>query len=155
MLEGTNASEGRGTTRPFELFGAPWVDAKTLMGALDPADFPGLGLRAVGFKPMFQKHAGTRCGGLQLHVREAGAVRSLRSSIALLRALWALGYTQGFGWRTKAYEFVDDIPAIDLLAGGTWMREGVEAGESTEAMVRSMDEDRAAFLKRRRAFLRY
>jgi uncharacterized protein YbbC (DUF1343 family) len=78
LLEGTNLSEGRGTTRPFEIFGAPWLDGRALAEAIAGDATPGLGVRPLGFKPMFQKFAGRRCGGVQLHVRDAAAVRSLR-----------------------------------------------------------------------------
>jgi len=157
LLEGTNLSEGRGTTRPFELFGAPWIDGQATLNALSPDDFPGLGLRPVGFKPMFQKHGGRRCGGLQLHVRDPAAVRSLRSTWALLRAMWHVG---GFGegrmqWRTERYEFVDDRPALDLLAGGPWLRAAIEAGETAASIEASQADARAAFLRRRAPFLIY
>lgn len=154
LWEGTLASEGRGTTRPFELFGAPWVQPKAWLEALDPADFPGLGLRPVHFKPMFQKHAGERCGGLQLHVLDAAAVRSVRSAWALLCAARRV-FGDGLTWRTERYEYVDDIPAIDLLAGGSWLRRGVDTGVSVDELAAHEAAPREAFLRRRRPFLRY
>ena len=154
LWEGTLASEGRGTTRPFELFGAPWMDGAKMLAALDPADFPGLGLRPLSFKPMFQKHGGERCGGLQLHVRDPRAIRSLRSSWALLAASRRL-FGAGLVWRTERYEFVDDKPAIDLLAGGAWLREMVDGGASIDAMAAHELEGRERFLARRQPFLRY
>ncbi|MGB1014516.1 MAG: DUF1343 domain-containing protein, partial [Nannocystaceae bacterium] len=154
LLEGTNLSEGRGTTRPFELFGAPFLTGEALMGDLDPADFPGLQIRPVTFKPMFQKHAGSRCGGLQLHVRERAAVRSLRSSWALLAACWRVS-RGAMKWRTEAYEFVDDRPAIDLLAGGAWLRAAIEAGTSIQDLLSVHEPAQAAFRDRRQAFLLY
>ncbi|MGB1700298.1 MAG: exo-beta-N-acetylmuramidase NamZ family protein, partial [Nannocystaceae bacterium] len=134
LLEGTNFSEGRGTTRPFELFGAPFIDGEALRGDLSPADFPGLGLRVVHFKPTFQKHQHASCGGLQLHVRAPREVRSLRSSYALLAACWNR-WPESCDWRTERYEFVDDRPAIDLLAGGRWLRDMVESGAQAADMV--------------------
>ena len=154
LLEGTSLSEGRGTTRPFELFGAPFIDGHEWLDLLDPRDFPGLGLRPVSFKPMFQKHGGDRCGGLQLHVLEGAKVRSLRSSWALLRACRQL-WGEAMAWRTERYEFVDDKPAIDLLAGGAWLREMIDAGASVEEMAASQREAKEAFIARRRPFLRY
>ena len=126
LLEGTNLSEGRGCTRPFEIFGAPWLDGHALAAALaaEPLATPGLRVRPLGFKPMFHKFAGQRCGGVQLHVRDPAAVRSLQTSWALLTAMWRLG--QGaMRWRSEPYEFVADRPAIDLLAGGPWLRAAV------------------------------
>jgi uncharacterized protein YbbC (DUF1343 family) len=154
LLEGTNVSEGRGTTRPFELFGAPWIDGRALAEQLGADDSPGLAVRSVTFKPMFQKHADRRCGGLQLHVLDPRKVRSLRTSWALLRALWAQG--QGaMRWRTEPYEFVSDRPAIDLLAGGSWLREAIESKVTAAELVDHCEADRKAFLRRRAPFLRY
>lgn len=154
LLEGTLISEGRGSTRPFELFGAPWLDARSFAQALKPEDFAGLGLRPMNFKPTFQKCAEQNCGGVQLHVLEPKAVRSVRSSWAILKALRELGGDK-FEWRTERYEFVDDRPAIDLLAGGAWLREMVDAGASVQEMADSQEAGRLAFIERRRPFLRY
>jgi uncharacterized protein YbbC (DUF1343 family) len=154
LWEGTQLSEGRGTTRPFEFTGAPWVNGAAWHAALDPEDFPGLGLRALTFKPTFQKCMHQACGGIQLHVLEPRAVRSLRASWAMLRAAYQLSPSE-FAWRTETYEFVDDRAAIDLLAGGTWLREMVEAGSSVEEMAASQQDARDAFVERRRPFLRY
>ncbi len=153
LLEGTNLSEGRGTTRPFEISGAPWLDGRALAEAIVD-DVPGLVVRPLGFKPMFQKFAGRRCGGVQLHVRDAAAVRSLRASWALLRAAWRLG-GGAMQWRTEAYEFVADRPAIDLLAGGAWLRAAIEAQAPIAEMVAREEPGRRAFLTRRRGFLLY
>ncbi len=156
LLEGTNVSEGRGTTRPFEIFGAPWVDGGRLAAHLSPEHCPGLGVRPIGFKPMFQKHGGHGCGGVQLHVLEPRAIRSLRTTWAILKALRELGPGEGeFAWRTERYEFVDDRPAVDLLAGGAWLRNALEGGSSVEDLIAREEPGRAGFLDRRRPFLRY
>lgn len=156
LLEGTNLSEGRGTTRPFEIFGAPWLDGEALRAALVAEEdaCPGLDLRPLGFKPMFQKFAGRRCGGLQLHVRAPRAVRSLRTTWALLRAAWRLGQGE-MRWRTEPYEFVADRPAVDLLAGGPWLRAAIEAQVPLAEIVASQEAGRQAFIARRRRFLLY
>lgn len=156
LLEGTNLSEGRGCTRPFEIFGAPWLDGHALAAALaaEPLATPGLRVRPLGFKPMFHKFAGQRCGGVQLHVRDPAAVRSLQTSWALLTAMWRLG--QGaMRWRSEPYEFVADRPAIDLLAGGPWLRAAVEAQAPLAEMLAAEEPGRRAFIARRREFLRY
>lgn len=154
LIEGTNLSEGRGTTRPFEIFGAPFIDGKALAAAIEADEAPGLALRPLAFKPCFHKFAGLRCGGVQIHVRDPQAARSLRTSWALLRACWRLG-GGAMRWRTERYEFVDDRPAIDLLAGGAWLRAAIEAGTSTAEMVASQAAGRERFLARRRPFLAY
>lgn len=156
LLEGTNLSEGRGTTRPFEIFGAPWLDGRALADALrgEPDAIPGLAVRPLGFKPTFQKFAGRSCGGVQLHVRDAAAVRSLQTSWAVLTAAWRLG--QGaMRWRTERYEFVDDRPALDLLAGGPWLRAAVEAQAPLAELLAAQEPGRRAFIARRRPFLLY
>jgi uncharacterized protein YbbC (DUF1343 family) len=156
LLEGTNLSEGRGSTRPFEIFGAPWLDGQALAAALraEPEATPGLGLRPLTFKPTFQKFAGQRCGGLQLHVLAPTEVRSLQTSWALLKAAWRLG--QGsMRWRTEVYEFVADRPALDLLAGGPWLRQAIEAQVSLAEMLAAEEPGRLAFLRRRAPFLLY
>jgi uncharacterized protein YbbC (DUF1343 family) len=115
LLEGTNLSEGRGSTRPFEIFGAPWVDAHAWRSALDDVALPGLVLRPLALEPTFQKHARTLCQGLQLHVVDRTIFQPLSTSAALL---WtAARLFPSFGWRTEAYEFVEDRLAIDLLFG--------------------------------------
>ena len=154
LLEGTNLSEGRGTTRPFELFGAPWLDGRGLLERLTREDHPGLAVRPATFKPMFQKHAGVRCEGLHLHVVEPRAVRSLRTTWALLSAMWQQS-RGAMKWRTEPYEFVSDRLAIDLLAGGTWLRAAVESGAAASDLVRQCEGPRQDFLTRRRPFLRY
>lgn len=154
LFEGTLLSEGRGTTRPFELWGAPWVCREQLMAELNPEDFPGLGLRPVMFRPMFHKHVGEDCEGVALHVLDRSAVRSVRASWALLRGLKRLWPTE-FRWRTERYEFVDDRPAIDLLAGGAWLRDAVEAGTSVAELLDREEDGRRRFLTRRKPFLRY
>jgi uncharacterized protein YbbC (DUF1343 family) len=156
LLEGTNLSEGRGTTRPFEIFGAPWLDGEALAAALraEDAALAGLQVRPLGFKPMFQKYAGRRCGGVQLHVRAPAAIRSLRTTWAVLRAAWRLGQGE-MRWRTEPYEFVADRPALDLLAGGPWLREAIEAQVPLAEMAASQEAGRAAFVARRERFLLY
>jgi uncharacterized protein YbbC (DUF1343 family) len=127
MLEGTNLSEGRGTTRPFEIFGAPYVDGAKLAAALENENLPGAAFRPLHFQPTFQKHAGRVCGGLQIHVTERDSYRPVRTSLAILRHTRAL-WPKEFAWRTEPYEFRGDVPAIDLLTGQARVRERIDAG---------------------------
>ncbi|MCB9531513.1 MAG: DUF1343 domain-containing protein [Myxococcales bacterium] len=128
LLEGTNLSEGRGTTRPFELFGAPYVDARRLAAALDALNLPGVALRLASFEPTFQKWGRQRCGGLQLHVTDREAFLPLVTGAAVVWAAHAL--FPEFEWRAEAYEFVDSVPAIDLLFGSARPRQCIESGGS-------------------------
>jgi uncharacterized protein YbbC (DUF1343 family) len=153
LLEGTNLSEGRGTTRPFELFGAPWVDAVALREKLLGYDLPGLKLRLSSFRPMFQKHANTTCAGLQLHVTNRETFESVTTSYAIISAL--LEQSDAFGWRTKAYEFVDDILAIDLLLGDQAVREALEEGQDPVEIARAHDPKLDEFSVRRRSCFLY
>jgi uncharacterized protein YbbC (DUF1343 family) len=154
LLEGTNLSEGRGTTRPFELFGAPWLDGQALAEALRAEDLPGVRFRPAAFTPTWDKHAGKRCGGVQLHVADAEAFQSVRTGVACLVAARAQD-PRRFAWRTERYEFVEHLPAIDLLAGSGAFRAGVEAGKGAAELCAAWDEERAAYRSRRLAALLY
>jgi len=134
LLEGTNLSEGRGTTRPFELFGAPFVDGRALAAELTAHDLPGVHFRACTIEPMFQKHARTACGAVQMHVTDRTAFDSYRAGLAVLVAAKKL-WPDRFAWRTEAYEFRDDVPAIDLLTGKPAVREAIDAGSDLDAVV--------------------
>ncbi|MBK6848985.1 MAG: DUF1343 domain-containing protein [Proteobacteria bacterium] len=154
LLEGTNVSEGRGTTRPFEIVGAPWVDGRRLAAELTALALPGVAWRPLGFVPSFHKHQGRLCGGVQLHVTEPGAFTALRSGVALLAALWRQA-PEACAWRTEPYEFVDDRPAIDLLAGGPWLRQGLAVGATLEQLTADWAAAEQTFALRRRPFLLY
>jgi uncharacterized protein YbbC (DUF1343 family) len=149
LLEGTNLSEGRGTCRPFEQFGAPWIDSGALLARLGEERLPGVAFRPVAFTPTFDKHRGTSCRGAMIHVVDADAFRPLRTGIAIVQACYELGRGQ-FAWRQDAYEFVEDVPAFDLLCGTDRVRAGIEGGARVEDIVRAMDADCAAFESLRR-----
>ncbi len=127
LLEGTNLSDGRGTTRPFEITGAPWVDGVALARDFNAAGVAGARARALTFQPTFHKHARQVCGGVQIHVTDPVAFRPVRA-YALLIVLAHRQDTTRFRFRTEPYEFVDDIPAFDLLTGSASGREAILAG---------------------------
>ena len=137
LLEGTNLSEGRGTTRPFEILGAPFVDGEGLARAIAS---PAVRLRPMSFKPMFQKHGGQRCTGVQVHVTDPVAVRSYALYLQIIAAAFAQSPETRF--RTEPYEFVSDRPAIDLLTGGPEFRVLVEQGGDLPGLL--ADQDRKA-----------
>jgi len=134
LLEGTNVSEGRGTTRPFELFGAPFVDGRALAAELGRYGLPGVRFRPCVIQPGFQKFADRRCGALQMHVVERAAFNAYRTGIAILVALKAL-WPNDFAWRREPYEFRDDVPAIDLLTGRAAVRVAIDDGEDLDAVM--------------------
>jgi uncharacterized protein YbbC (DUF1343 family) len=154
LIEGTNVSEGRGTTRPFEIFGAPFVDGHRLAERLSAYDLPGVRYRPLTFRPVFHKFGGQSCGGLQLHVVDRRTFKPYRTGVAILRELWAMGGEQ-FRWRTEKYEFVTDPPAIDLLTGNDAVRKGIERGLPLEELIASWLPAERAFAERRRAHLLY
>ncbi len=134
LLEGTNISEGRGTTRPFELFGAPFVDGLVLAELLMTLELPGVIYRPCNFQPTFHKWANEICGGMQLHVQDRHTFQAYRTGLAVLWALFRLWPEQSM-WRTKAYEFRDDVPAIDLLTGTAGVREAIDAGADFSEVI--------------------
>jgi uncharacterized protein YbbC (DUF1343 family) len=154
LLEGTNISEGRGTTRPFEILGAPFIDGYGLADRLAADGLPGVRFRPLSFRPTFHKFAGQVCGGVQIHVTDRVAFRPYLTGVAILRALHALA-GEAFCWRTEKYEFVSDRLAIDLLTGGDAIRRGIEAGASLNDLRATWQAAEDAFADRRRACLVY
>jgi uncharacterized protein YbbC (DUF1343 family) len=137
LVEGTNLSEGRGTTRPFEIVGAPWIDGERLAGALHALALPGFRARPVVFQPGFQKHAGRRCGGVQIHVTDRRAFRPFETYLALV-ALARAQDPESFAFRTSMYEFRDDVPAFDLLTGSGEARERIVMGDDPRTLARAV-----------------
>jgi uncharacterized protein YbbC (DUF1343 family) len=154
LVEATNLSEGRGTTRPFELAGAPWLDGRALAAQLARWGLPGVAFRPVRFLPAFQKHAGSECQGVQLHVTDRLAFRPVLTGVAFLAAARAQDPAR-FRWRSEPYEFVADRPAIDLLAGGPGWREAIETGVEPAVMAAAWAADEAAFARLREPSLLY
>jgi len=134
LLEGTNLSEGRGTTRPFELFGAPFIDGRRLAEELSGYGLEGAILRPCMIEPTFHKHARQPCGALQIHVTDRARFDSYRTGLAVLAAVRRL-WPEDFAWRTEAYEFRDDVPAVDLLTGFPEVREAIDLGAAFEDIV--------------------
>lgn len=136
LIEATNLSEGRGTTRPFELVGAPWLDGDRLARDLHDSGLPGFRARPVSFLPTFQKHAGKGCGGVQIHVRDRAAFRPVATYLALLAFARAQA-PERFGLRTEVYEYVDprEAEALDLLCGTTATREALMSGASFRDVI--------------------
>jgi uncharacterized protein YbbC (DUF1343 family) len=154
LLEGTNLSEGRGTTKPFELFGAPWLDGQRLADDLSKERLPGVRFRPCAFTPTWDKHQGARCHGVQVHLTNPRALSAVRLGVACIVHARAQDAVK-FRWRTERYEFIDDKPAIDLLTGSARFRAEVAQGASVEALCAAWDGERADFLRRRQGALLY
>jgi uncharacterized protein YbbC (DUF1343 family) len=127
LIEGTTLSEGRGTTTPFEQLGAPGVDGAAFARDLNALNLPGCRFRPVVFRPQFQKHAGRDCGGVFVHITDAGRWDAFATYARVIDAMRGR-LPDSFGWRADAYEFVTDIPAFDLLTGSAALRGAIESG---------------------------
>jgi uncharacterized protein YbbC (DUF1343 family)/molybdopterin-guanine dinucleotide biosynthesis protein len=154
LVEGTNLSEGRGTTRPFELVGAPWLDADDAADAANALGLRGVVFRPHVFKPTFHKHAGKTCGGVQVHVADRARFRPYETYLRLLKVLCDLDPDR-FRWRTEKYEYRDDVPAIDLLTGTPRYRRLVGSGEPLDEWISSFAQDESRFEEMRRPHLLY
>jgi uncharacterized protein YbbC (DUF1343 family) len=154
LFEGTNVSEGRGTTRPFELIGAPWVDAEALAEKLATHNLPGVHFRPVVFEPTFQKHARHACGGCQIHVLDRGRFRDVESAIAVLTEIRAQNSAK-FDWRQPPYEYEHEKLPFDILAGSSELRRQIESGMPVEEISASWRAEHERFRKARQPFLLY
>jgi uncharacterized protein YbbC (DUF1343 family) len=154
LFEGTNVSEGRGTTRPFELVGAPWVMAERFADAMNRLEMPGVFFRPALFEPTFHKHAGKGCGGCQVHVLDRRAFRPVEAGVALIEAFRAAD-PDLFCWKDPPYEYEHQKIPIDCLAGSSQLREQIDGGMSARDIARSWEPAVSAFLKIRERFLMY
>ncbi len=154
LVEATNLSEGRGTTRPFQLLGAPWLDAEGLAERLNRLPVPGAHFRPTRFRPEFGKFAGIACAGVEWHVTDRDALRPLEAGVRLLAAVREL-HPRELAWRDTSYEFVADVPAIDLLTGSSGAREVIEGRADAEALFATWRAHCEAFAARRDEFLLY
>jgi uncharacterized protein YbbC (DUF1343 family) len=153
LFEGTKLSEGRGTTRPFELIGAPWIDAERLADAMNARDLPGVHFRPVFFEPTFQKHARETCGGCQMHVLDRQAFRPYRASVELIDEFYRQDPSR-FAWREPPYEYEHEKMPIDILYGSDRLRRAVADG-TVPALVDGWKADEDRFRRLREPFLRY
>ena len=135
LLEGTTLSEGRGTTAPFELCGAPYIDPMALLNELAEFEFDGLRARSYRFEPTFQKYAQQSCGGLFLHPTNPRTLRSYRFTVAMIGCIAKL-WPKQFAWRQPPYEYETVKLPIDILSGGTALREAIDAGLTPESLER-------------------
>jgi uncharacterized protein YbbC (DUF1343 family) len=154
LIEATNLSEGRGTTRPFEIIGAPFLDGHRLAERLASYQLGGVAFRSLAFRPSFHKFAGQVCGGIQVHVTDRACFEPYRSGLAILRELYAL-CGDGFRWRGEPYEFVSDRPAIDLLTGSDAIRTGIERGFTLDELEATWLPAQRRFAERRQPYLLY
>jgi len=144
LLEGTNLSEGRGTTRPFETFGAPFLDSYELTARLNERSLPGVAFRACHFEPTFQKHAGQLCGGAQIHVTDRSTFRPVRTAVTILHAVRQLA-PDAFAWRDPPYEYEEEKMPIDILWGSDALRLHTDAAVSPAEIMQKAAADVGEF----------
>jgi uncharacterized protein YbbC (DUF1343 family) len=140
LLEGTTLSEGRGTTRPFEIFGAPYIDPDILTTHLEHYDLPGVAFRPMYFLPTFQKHAGALCGGAQIHVLNREKFKPFKTAAAVIKGIHDL-YPDQFSWKQPPYEYETEKMPVDILAGTDRLRKDIEHGEDIERMEELWQEE--------------
>ena len=154
LFEGTMLSEGRGTTRPFELVGAPWIDSERCAAEMNRIGLPGAYFRPAGFEPTFQKHAKQPCGGCQIHVTDRNAFQPVITGVALIDMFRRLD-TGRFAWRQPPYEYEHDKMPIDILAGSNVLRRQIESGVPIGEIAAGWKADEAEFVRLREPYLLY
>jgi uncharacterized protein YbbC (DUF1343 family) len=153
-FEGTQMSEGRGTTRPFELIGAPYVNPDQYADGLNSLDLPGVFFRACTFQPTFQKHARATCGGVQIHVLDRTEFKPVETGIAMIKLAFDL-YSNEFKWKQPPYEYVYDKNPFDVICGTDEIRKAFEKGTKFEEIINSWKPALAQFIETRKRFFLY
>ena len=154
LFEGTDLSEGRGTTRPFEFIGAPWIDGERFADEMNARQIPGAWFRAAFFEPTFHKQAKLSCGGCQIHVTDRKALPSMRVAVEMLDEFRREAPSAKL-WRDPPYEYEHIKPPIDILYGSDRLRTGIDAGEPPASIMKDWPRDEEAFRKLRKRFLLY
>ena len=154
LFEGTLISEGRGTTRPFELIGAPWIDGERFADAMNARGLPGVRFRPVFFEPTFHKHARTSCGGCQIHVTDRAAFRPYRTGVEMIDEFHAEAPSTPL-WRDPPYEYEHTRPPIDILYGSDRLRRAIDDGRGAAAAMADWPRDEEAFGRTRARYLLY
>ena len=153
-FEGTQISEGRGTTKPFELVGAPYVQPEEYAAALNDLNYPGVFFRSSVFRPTFQKHGGVSCGGVQIHVTDRNEFEPVISGVAMVKLAFDM-YPDEFRWKEPPYEYVFDRNPFDVIAGTSSLRESFERGDSLASIESSWQASLAEFAEVRDRYLLY
>jgi uncharacterized protein YbbC (DUF1343 family) len=153
-LEGTQLSEGRGTTRPFELIGAPYIQAEEYASELLKLNLRGVHFRSCSFQPTFQKHARETCGGVQLHVTDREEFEPVSAGVATVKVAYDM-YRKEFRWKEPPYEYVYDKNPFDVIAGTARLREAIERGETLESITETWQEPLREFINLRKLYLCY
>jgi len=154
LIEGTNMSEGRGTTRPFEIVGAPFVNPEQLAGFLNREELPGVTFRSCRFEPTFHKFQGQSCGGVQMHVQDRKLLKPFLTTLTLIQRCFDL-YQPRFAWRSPPYEYETEKLPFDILCGTDMIRKTIESGRPVRDLEPEWQADVTAFTRERKPFLLY
>jgi uncharacterized protein YbbC (DUF1343 family) len=154
LFEGTMLSEGRGTTRPFELIGAPWLDGERLAERMNGVGLSGVHFRPATFEPTFQKHAKATCSGCQIHVTSRQEFEPVKVGVSLMRECYGLAPDR-FKWREPPYEYEHDKMPIDILAGSPTLRRLIERQVPLSDVVDGWRSGETDFADARRPYLLY
>jgi uncharacterized protein YbbC (DUF1343 family) len=153
-FEGTQLSEGRGTTRPFELIGAPYIDAERYAAELNALHLPGVFFRSCIFRPTFQKHGGVSCGGVQIHVTNRDEFEPVGAGLKMVKMAYDM-YPDEFRWKEPPYEYVYDRNPFDVISGTSSIRQAIEGGSDIDELQQSWKEGLNAFSQERARHLLY
>jgi len=153
-FEGTQVSEGRGTTRPFEIVGAPYIDSKEYADALSLLELPGVIFRPINFLPTFQKHSNQSCGGVFLHITERDSFEPVITGLAMIKILYEL-YPNDFKWKDTPYEYEFNRNPFDVIAGTAKIRGMIEKGKSINEIKLSWKNDVKDFNESREKYFLY
>ena len=154
LLEGTNLSEGRGTIKPFECLGAPYIDSRSLKRQLEKRKLPGVRFQEISFTPQFDKWEGESCNGLQLLVTNPESYKPYYTTLAIIQEVMAL-WPQEFSWLPPPYEYELEQLPIDIITGDETIRKGLEQGRDLDEMEAGWQEDLEGFLAKRKQYLFY
>jgi uncharacterized protein YbbC (DUF1343 family) len=154
LFEGTVISEGRGTNKPFELIGAPWIDGERFADAMNARGLPGVFFRPAFFEPTFHKHEKRLCGGCQVHVTNRDTFAPVRTAVEML-VEFRREAPHEVMWRDPPYEYEHEKLPIDVLYGSDRLRRAIDAGQSATAIVAEWPRDEEAFRTLRQPFLLY
>jgi uncharacterized protein YbbC (DUF1343 family) len=153
-FEGTQVSEGRGTTRPFEIVGAPYISSNKYAEVLNSLELPGVSFRAIEFLPTFQKHARELCGGVFVHVLDREIFEPVITGVAMVKTVFDL-YPYEFKWKESPYEYVFDRNPFDVIAGTDKLRKAFEQGIDIKETKASWKSDEENFRQQRKQYLLY
>ncbi|SDM24832.1 exo-beta-N-acetylmuramidase NamZ family protein [Sediminibacillus halophilus] len=151
LIEGTNVSEGRGTTKPFQLIGAPFINSTELAAALNDLELPGVTFRAASFTPSFSKHSGELSNGVEIHVTDRDSFKPVETGLHLVKTIHDM-YPDDFAFRA---ENSNGVSFFDNLIGNGWIREAIENGQSVEEMKAEWQDELNAFKEVREEYLLY